>query len=100
MRGSREDYLSAFQLRHSPFRKGVLKVAGYNNRITPFYMSEDVFFRVPTLLKKEVRKELSAECKENVVFLKKIKCYRGSRHIKRLPSRGQRTRTNSSTRKN
>jgi small subunit ribosomal protein S13 len=29
--------------------------------------------------------------------LKDIKCYRGLRHMKRLPTRGQRTKTNSRT---
>ncbi|MFA5831058.1 MAG: 30S ribosomal protein S13 [Candidatus Paceibacterota bacterium] len=33
----------------------------------------------------------------NVKRLKDIKSYRGSRHAKRLPSRGQRTKTNSRT---
>jgi small subunit ribosomal protein S13 len=99
MSGLRKDYLSRFQLRHSPFRKEVLKVVGYNNRVTQCYMSEDIFFRVPNRLRKENMQELLVESKENVIFLKKIKCYRGSRHAKRLPSRGQRTRTNSSTRK-
>lgn len=34
---------------------------------------------------------------ENVDRLKRIKSYRGSRHIANLPARGQRTRTNSRT---
>lgn len=32
---------------------------------------------------------------ENIDRLKRIKCYRGLRHIAKLPARGQRTRTNS-----
>jgi small subunit ribosomal protein S13 len=32
---------------------------------------------------------------ENIDRLKRIKCYRGMRHIAKLPSRGQRTRSNS-----
>ena len=35
----------------------------------------------------------------NIKRLKDIKSYRGSRHTKRLPARGQRTKTNSRTRK-
>lgn len=35
--------------------------------------------------------------KLNIKRLKDIKCYRGIRHIKKLPSRGQRTKTNSRT---
>ena len=33
----------------------------------------------------------------NIKRLKDIKSYRGSRHIKRLPARGQRTKTNART---
>lgn len=33
----------------------------------------------------------------NIKRLKEIKCYRGSRHTKRLPARGQQTQTNSRT---
>lgn len=36
---------------------------------------------------------------ENVDRLKRIKAYRGSRHIAGLPSRGQRTRSNARTRR-
>lgn len=32
---------------------------------------------------------------ENIDRLKRVKCYRGMRHIAKLPSRGQRTRSNS-----
>lgn len=48
-------------------------------------------FKVEGDLKKEVR--------ENIDRLKAIKSYRGIRHIVGLPARGQRTKTNSRTRK-
>ena len=41
----------------------------------------------------ELRREISA----NVRRLRDIKAYRGTRHAKRLPARGQRTKTNSRT---
>jgi small subunit ribosomal protein S13 len=41
----------------------------------------------------DLRREVSA----NIKRLKDVKCYRGARHIKRLPVRGQRTKTNSRT---
>lgn len=41
----------------------------------------------------DLRREVSASIKR----LKDIKSYRGIRHIKRLPARGQRTKTNSRT---
>ncbi|MEK7115692.1 MAG: 30S ribosomal protein S13 [Patescibacteria group bacterium] len=41
--------------------------------------------------------DLKREVSANIKRLKDIKCYRGTRHIKRLPVRGQRTKTNSRT---
>jgi len=41
--------------------------------------------------------ELRRDTISNIKRLKDIGCYRGTRHIKRLPVRGQRTRTNSRT---
>lgn len=44
-----------------------------------------------------VEGELKREVLQNIKRLKEIACYRGSRHIKNLPVRGQRTKTNSRT---
>lgn len=41
--------------------------------------------------------ELRHEVTSNIKRLKEIGCYRGSRHAKNLPVRGQQTKTNSST---
>ena len=41
--------------------------------------------------------DLKREISNNVKRLKEIKAYRGSRHAKKLPTRGQRTKTNSRT---
>jgi small subunit ribosomal protein S13 len=41
--------------------------------------------------------DLKREVQQNIKRLKDIKAYRGVRHIKRLPARGQRTKTNSRT---
>lgn len=46
-----------------------------------------------------VEGDLKKEIRENIDRLKAIKCYRGIRHIVNLPVRGQRTRSNSRTRK-
>lgn len=43
--------------------------------------------------------ELRRIVSQNIRRLQEIKCYRGSRHKKGLPVRGQRTRTNARTRK-
>ncbi len=41
--------------------------------------------------------ELKREIGSNIKRLKDIQAYRGSRHAKRLPARGQRTKTNART---
>ena len=41
--------------------------------------------------------ELKREVAGNIKRLKDIKAYRGDRHAKRLPARGQRTKTNART---
>jgi small subunit ribosomal protein S13 len=41
--------------------------------------------------------DLKREVSGNIKRLKDIKSYRGTRHAKKLPSRGQRTKTNSRT---
>jgi len=43
--------------------------------------------------------ELSSEVKTNIKRLMDLGCYRGLRHRRGLPVRGQRTRTNARTRK-
>ncbi len=43
--------------------------------------------------------ELRTQSFQNIKRLKEIKCYRGDRHKKGLPVRGQRTRCNAHTRK-
>ena len=64
-------------------------------------MTDDELTRVTALLDKEyvVEGQLRRQVAQNIARLKKIQCYRGSRHIKSLPVRGQRTRTNARTRK-
>jgi small subunit ribosomal protein S13 len=47
----------------------------------------------------KVEGDLRREIQQNIKRLIDIKCYKGSRHIKGLPVRGQRTHTNSRTRK-
>jgi small subunit ribosomal protein S13 len=45
----------------------------------------------------KIEGDLKREVSGNVKRLKDIKAYRGTRHAKKLPSRGQRTKTNSRT---
>lgn len=45
----------------------------------------------------KVEGELKHEVRDNIKRLKEVGCYRGSRHQKGLPVRGQRTKTNTRT---
>lgn len=47
------------------------------------------------LIEGDLRKKIALDIQR----LREIKCYRGSRHLKGLPARGQRTKTNARTRK-
>ncbi|TSC68252.1 MAG: 30S ribosomal subunit protein S13 [Parcubacteria group bacterium Gr01-1014_72] len=47
----------------------------------------------------KIEGDLKRETAQNIKRLKDIKCYRGTRHQRGLPVRGQRTKTNSRTRR-
>lgn len=47
----------------------------------------------------KVEGDLRREVQTNIKRMMDIRCYRGTRHLKGLPVRGQRTHTNSRTRK-
>ena len=64
-------------------------------------LSEDQVGRLNVVLDRDysIEGSLRRKVQQDVARLKEIKCYRGLRHRKGLPVRGQRTRTNSRTRK-
>jgi small subunit ribosomal protein S13 len=64
-------------------------------------LTEDELTRLAKLLEDEyvVEGQLRRQVSQNIQRLKDIGCYRGLRHRKSLPVRGQRTRTNARTRK-
>ncbi len=64
-------------------------------------LTEDELSRINAAIDKgyEVEGQLRRRTQQDVARLKKIGCYRGLRHIRGLPVRGQRTRTNARTRK-
>jgi small subunit ribosomal protein S13 len=64
-------------------------------------LTEDEVGRITSLIDKKyvVEGQLRRQVMQNIARLKKIGCYRGIRHGKGLPVRGQRTRTNARTRK-
>jgi small subunit ribosomal protein S13 len=64
-------------------------------------LTDDELGRIASLLDKGyvVEGQLRRQMAQNLQRLKKIGCYRGIRHGRGLPVRGQRTRTNARTRK-
>ena len=64
-------------------------------------LDQDELAKIRTLIDKEYKVEghLRSEIVLNIKRLMDIGCYRGLRHRKGLPCRGQRTRTNARTRK-
>ena len=64
-------------------------------------LSESDVARLATLLDNDytVEGQLRRQVAQNITRLREIGCYRGIRHRKGLPVRGQRTRTNARTRK-
>ena len=63
--------------------------------------TDDNIKRIATMLQNDyqVEGELRTEVQTNIKRLMDIGCYRGVRHRKGLPVRGQRTQTNARTRK-
>lgn len=64
-------------------------------------LSDDEISRLTAILDKDYTVEgpLKRQVAQNIARLRDIGCYRGVRHRRGLPVRGQRTRTNARTRK-
>jgi small subunit ribosomal protein S13 len=75
--------------------------AGVNPNGRARDLREDELARMAALLDKDytVEGQLRRQVAQNISRLKDIGCYRGIRHRRGLPVRGQRTRTNARTRK-
>jgi len=79
----------------------VCRKAGVNPQAHARELHEDEVARMAVLLDKDYTCEgqLRRQITQNISRLKDIACYRGVRHRRGLPVRGQRTRTNARTRK-
>lgn len=64
-------------------------------------LSEEEVSRIAGIIENDyiVEGQLRRQVQQNISRLREIRCYRGIRHIRGLPVRGQRTRTNARTRK-
>lgn len=82
-----------------PLSNKILKKAKVNPDIRVKDLTEDQANELRIIIEKQhtVEGELRREVLGNIKRLKEIKAYRGIRHAKNLPVRGQRTKTNSRT---
>jgi len=81
--------------------KRILEDIGVSEHTKVQEWSDDNIKEIARLLQNEytVEGELRSEVQTNIKRLMDIGCYRGLRHRKGLPLRGQRTKNNSRTRK-
>lgn len=79
----------------------ILSKAGVERHVRAKDLTEDQVSRITGVIQKEVRFEgtLRREVAMNIKRLMDIGTYRGGRHKRGLPARGQRTRTNARSRK-
>ncbi len=78
----------------------VLKEANIEVGVKAKELTEEEVVRLSTAIGSlRVEGELRRMVQSNIARLRDIGCYRGLRHRRRLPVRGQRTRTNARTRK-
>jgi small subunit ribosomal protein S13 len=79
----------------------ILKKANVNPSVRVRDLTEEEVNRIREIVEREYRVEgdLRREIQLNIKRLMDIGCYRGLRHRKGMPVRGQRTRTNARTRR-
>jgi small subunit ribosomal protein S13 len=79
----------------------ILKVAGIDEGTRADELSEAQLAKIREVLESgyKVEGDLRREIQGNIKRLKDLSTYRGMRHIRKLPCRGQRTRTNARTAK-
>ena len=79
----------------------ILRAAGVNPDIRCKALSGEDVSRISAVIssQRQVEGDLRREIQQNIKRLMDIGCYRGLRHRRGLPARGQRTRTNARTSK-
>jgi small subunit ribosomal protein S13 len=77
----------------------IVKKANIDPRKKASSLNEDELTRLRNIIQEEHKTEglLREDVRNNIKRLKAIHCYRGLRHSKGLPTRGQNTKTNSRT---
>lgn len=81
--------------------KKILKQVGINGDKKVNQLNEEELKKITTVIEKnyKVEGDLRGYINENIKRLKEIGTYRGLRHIKNLPVRGQRTKSNARTKR-
>lgn len=79
----------------------LLKKLNIDENIRAKNLTDEQLSAIATEIEKNyvVEGQLQRQIRQNIERLKQIGCYRGLRHRRGLPVRGQRTRSNSRTRK-
>lgn len=81
--------------------RDILKSTGINPDVRVRDLTEEEVGRIAAFIQGtfKVEGDLRREIQLNIKRLMDIGCYRGTRHIRGLPVRGQRSKTNARTRK-
>lgn len=100
----RKKILYALQYVHGigpKFANDILTQAGINPDTKANQLTEQEIAQINSLMDSEyiVEGALRRQVSQNIQRLRDIRCYRGDRHRRGLPVRGQRTRCNARTRK-
>jgi len=79
----------------------ILKEAGVKETMRAADLTEDEVSRITQIIDRDyiVEGQLRRQVSQNIARLRDIACYRGIRHRKGLPVRGQQTQSNARTRK-
>jgi len=79
----------------------ILKEAGIDGTIKASELNEDQISRITQIIDRDyiVGGQLRRQVAQNIARLRDIGCYRGFRHRRGLPVRGQNTQNNARTRK-
>ncbi len=79
----------------------ILKEAGVRGEMRAADLTEDEVSRITQIIDRDyiVEGQLRRQVSQNIARLRDIACYRGIRHRRGLPVRGQQTQSNARTRK-
>lgn len=80
--------------------KNIMKASGVDNKKRVSELTAEDVAKISTELEKyQIEGDLARVVRGNIQRLQVIGTYRGGRHAKNLPARGQRTRTNARTKR-